>query len=787
MCGIAGFMGQVENRADVIRNMTEVITHRGPDSDGFFTDDNISMGFRRLSIIDLGAGHQPIYNEDKSLVLTFNGEIYNYKDLRKELIAKGHKFYTDTDSEVLVHGFEEWKEDMLPKLRGMFGFAIYNTKDNSLFIARDFFGIKPMHYTQIGNDFVYASEIKSILEYPKFEKKFNRKALDSYLSFQYAVPPETFFEGVYCLMPGHYLWYKDGEVETTRYFEARFNPDEAMTEEEAVDRIEKVFENSVNAHKIADVEVGCFLSSGVDSSYVSTYFADQKTFTVGFDFGEKYNEISWAKNLSEKIGVEHHTHLISSEEFWDAVPTVQYHMDQPLADPSCIALYFVSRLASHYVKVVLSGEGADELFGGYTCYNDPRVFKIYQTIVPHCIRKAIRAICRKLPDIKGRDYLIRACDKLEERYIGNAFMYDYKQKQELLKDPSIATRPQDLTRKYYYRCRKYDDVTKMQYLDINMWMVGDILLKADRMSMANSLELRVPFLDKEVFKVASSLPTKLRCNKHNTKYAMRKAAVRHMPEATAEKEKLGFPVPTRVWLRDEKYYNVVKTKFKGKTAEKFFNTDVLVSWLDSHFSGKEDNSRRVWTIYVFLVWYDIYFDEDSEKVEKPVNHLDELKAVAEARREKQIDAPGEVIMAAAEEIDENYDAPNFGVDKSKKNDESAENAEEPVKEESAEDVTEEVEVPDDGNEPAIVEPEEEPEVKEEPKKEEYVNISNPEDNEIYDAPKKPSTPQEQMQMAIDSIEKRSKYLDEPNVISDEAVDNIVNSISFFDDEDEKSN
>ena len=784
MCGIAGFMGQVENRADVIRNMTEVITHRGPDSDGFYSDDNISMGFRRLSIIDLGAGHQPIYNEDKSLVLTFNGEIYNYQDLRKELIAKGHKFYTDTDSEVLIHGFEEWKEDMLPKLRGMFGFAIYNTKDNSLFIARDFFGIKPMHYTQIGNDFVYASEIKSILEYPKFEKKFNRKALDSYLSFQYAVPPETFFEGVYCLMPGHYLWYKDGEVETTRYFEARFNPDEEMTEEEAVDKIEKVFENSVNAHKIADVEVGCFLSSGVDSSYVSTYFADQKTFTVGFDFGEKYNEISWAKNLSEKIGVEHHTHLISSEEFWDAVPTVQYHMDQPLADPSCIALYFVSRLASHYVKVVLSGEGADELFGGYTCYNDPRVFKVYQTIVPHCIRKAIRAICKKLPDIKGRDYLIRACDKLEERYIGNAFMYDYKQKQELLKDPSIATRPQDLTRKYYYRCRKYDDVTKMQYLDINMWMVGDILLKADRMSMANSLELRVPFLDKEVFKVASSLPTRLRCNKHNTKYAMRKAAVRHMPEATAEKEKLGFPVPTRVWLRDEKYYNVVKTKFKGKTAEKFFNTDVLVAWLDSHFSGKEDNSRRVWTIYVFLVWYDIYFDEDSEKVEKPVNHLDELKAIAEARREKQIDAPGEVIMAAAEAIDENYDAPNFGVDKSKKNDEPADSAEEPVKEEVAEEPTEEAEVPDDGNEPAIVEPEEEPEVKEEPKKEEYVNISNPEDNEIYEAPKKPSTPQEQMQMAIDSIEKRSKYLDEPNVISDEAVDNIVNSISFFDDEDD---
>lgn len=760
MCGICGFTGQVVDRDDVIRNMTEVITHRGPDSDGFFTDDYISMGFRRLSIIDLDAGHQPIYNEDKSLVLTFNGEIYNYKDLRKVLIQKGHKFYTDTDSEVLVHGFEEWQEDLLPKLRGMFGFAIYNTKDKSVFIARDFFGIKPMHYTQIGEDFVYASEIKSILEHPKFVKRFNTRALDTYLSFQYAVPPETFFEDVYCLMPGHYLWYRNGEVETTRYFEPRFNPNEEMSEEQAVNEIEKMFENSVNAHKIADVEVGCFLSSGVDSSYVSTYFADQKTFTVGFDFGEKYNEISWAENLSKKIGVEHHTHLISSEEFWDAVPTVQYHMDQPLADPSCIALYFVSRLASQYVKVVLSGEGADELFGGYTCYNDPRVFKIYQTIVPHCIRKAIRAVCRKLPDIKGRDYLIRACDPLEERYIGNAFMYDYKQKKDLLKDPSIATRPQDYTRKYYYRCRKYDDVTKMQYLDINMWMVGDILLKADRMSMANSLELRVPFLDKEVFKVASSLPTSLRCNKSNTKYAMRKAAVRHMPEETAEKEKLGFPVPTRVWLRDEKYYNVVKKKFTGKTAEKFFNTDTLVAWLDEHFSGKEDNSRRVWTVYVFLVWYDIYFDENSEKVEKPVNHLDELKAIAEARRDKQIDAPGEVIMAAAEAVDENYDAPNFGVDKTAKENGEANQA-------------------DDGNEPAIVESEEEPAPPEE-KKEEYVNISNPEDDEIYEAPRKPKTPQEQVQMAIDGIEKRSKYLDEPNVISDEAIDNALSSISFYD-------
>lgn len=612
MCGLCGFTGEIVDRDAVLENMTEVITHRGPDSKGFYTDDKISMGFRRLSIIDLDNGSQPIYNEDKTLVLMFNGEIYNYKQLRKELQEKGHVFAADTDSEVLVHGFEEWREDLLNRLRGMFGFAIWNRTDESLFIARDFFGIKPMHYTQVGGHFLYASEIKSILKFPGFEKKFNYRTLDNYLSFQYAVPPETFFEGVYCLLPGHYLWYRDGKVETTRYWEARFNPDESLTEEQAVDEIEKVFEESVNAHKISDVEVGCFLSSGVDSSYVSTYFADQKTFTVGFDFGEKYNEISWAERLSKKIGVEHHTHLISSEEFWGNVEHVQYHMDQPLADPSCIALYFVSKLASEYVKVVLSGEGADELFGGYTIYNEPHVFKAYQKILPSKFRLWLAKEVKKLPHFKGQSFIIRGSRETEEKFIGNAFMYDDEDKRRILKDPSIVTRPQSLCKKFYDRVRGYDQETKMQYLDINLWMVGDILLKADRMSMANSLELRVPFLDKEVFKVASKLPTRLRVNKKNTKYAMRQAANRHLPQETAQKEKLGFPVPTRVWLRDEKYYNIVKEKFHSETAKKFFNTDVITQFLDDHYHNKDDNSRKVWTIYIFLVWYDIYFGDPND-------------------------------------------------------------------------------------------------------------------------------------------------------------------------------
>lgn len=632
MCGICGFTGQLENRENVLQKMTDIITHRGPDSDGAYIDDYIAMGFKRLSIIDIEQGDQPIYNETKNLILTFNGEIYNYKDLKSELTSLGHTFSTNSDSEVIVHGFEEWDEDVVLHLRGMFAFAIYNKETKAIYMARDYFGIKPLHYTSIGDDFCYASEIKSILEHPKFEKIFNEKALDAYLSFQYCPQPMTFFKNVFCLMPGHFLWYRDGVIETQRYFEAKFKPNNEMTEDEAIDRIEAVFEDSVNAHKISDVEVGCFLSSGVDSSYVSSYFKGQKTFTVGFDYGDKYNEISWAKNFAEEAGVQHYSKMISGEEFWAAVPKVQYHMDQPLADPSCIALYFVAKLASEQVKVVLSGEGADELFGGYTCYNDPRVFKWYQKICPYFLRRAIGAICKKLPDIKGRDYLIRAIHPIEKRYIGNAYMYDKKQKEQILKDPSIASDPTRLVRRLYTRARRYDDETKMQYIDINTWLIGDILLKADRMSMANSLELRVPFLDKEVYKVAASLPTDLRVNKYNTKYAMRLAAARHINDTTAEKEKLGFPVPTRVWLRDEYYYSVVKDMFMSLTARKFFNTDVLLDYLDEHFIEKEDNSRKIWTIYTFLVWYEIYFGK-VELEDLSIEEQAEIEA-EEAERER---------------------------------------------------------------------------------------------------------------------------------------------------------
>lgn len=610
MCGFCGFTGEIVDRETYLREMTERITHRGPDSDGYYLDDGIAMGFRRLSIIDLEAASQPLYNEDKSLVLMFNGEIYNYRELREELIALGHTFATAGDGETLLHGYEQWGVELLPRLRGMFAFAIWSTADQSLFIARDYFGIKPMHYALLDDGrLVYGSEIKSILGHPDVKKEFNPAALDRYLSFQYSVPTETFFKGIDCLPPAHYLTYKDGKVTVTRYWDARFAPEEDMTLDEAVDAIDEVFTDSVAAHRISDVEVGCFLSSGVDSSFVASYFGGQKAFTVGFDNGQHYNESSYAAELAKEVGIEHHIHLIGEEEYWDSLPKVQYYLDQPLADPSCVALYFVSKLAAEHVKVVLSGEGADELFGGYRIYHEPYSLRGYQRL-PRFLRKAAAAIVSAVPfDFKGKSFLIRGSKTLEERFIGNANMFSQKEKARLL-NGIPATSPMDYTREYYARCEGQDDVTRMQYLDINRWMVGDILLKADRMSMAHSLELRVPFLDKKVFEVAARIPVKHRIGGGTTKYAMRLAAMRHIPESAASKPKLGFPVPIRVWLRQEGYYNRVKEAFLSDAAKKYFNVDYLVGVLDEHYRGKRDNSRKIWTVYMFLVWYGVYFGEE---------------------------------------------------------------------------------------------------------------------------------------------------------------------------------
>jgi asparagine synthase (glutamine-hydrolysing) len=606
MCGFCGFVGETKDREPVLKEMMNTIIHRGPDSDGQYIDDQAALGFRRLSIIDLAEGSQPLYNEEGNLVLVFNGEIYNYQSIRKILEEKGHIFKTHTDSEVLIHAYEEYQTDMLNHLRGMFAFVIWDNKNKVLFGARDFFGIKPFYYYNENGVFVFGSEIKSILKHDLVKKELNLNALETYLTFQYSAMEETFFKNIFRLPPAHFFIYKNGKIDIKRYWEPVFDAEDKSLEE-YVEEIDQRMKESIKTHKISDVEVGSFLSSGVDSSYVAACFKGDKTFTVGFDY-DQYNEIDYAKSLSEKVGIANYHKLITTKEYWEVLPKVQYYMDEPLADPSAVALYFVSQLASQHVKVVLSGEGADELFGGYNIYKEPLDLRVL-TLLPKPVRKLLGKLASLLPfDIKGKNFFIRGSKSIEERFIGNAFMFTEKERKELLKHKTNAPSPFSLVKPYYDKVKLKDDVTKMQYVDIHMWLWGDILLKADKMSMAHSLELRVPFLDKEVFNLASRIPVKYRVNKHNTKYALRLAAKKNMPENVANKKKLGFPVPIRIWLREEKYYNIVKEAFTSNAAQTYFNTDKLLTILDDHYKGVKDNSRKIWTIFMFLVWYKQYFE-----------------------------------------------------------------------------------------------------------------------------------------------------------------------------------
>ena len=604
MCGIVGFIDKSKDKKKIIKDMADLIIHRGPDSDGYYVDDNIALGFRRLSIIDLGTGSQPIFNEEKDKVIIFNGEIYNYQIIKEDLLAKGHKFTTKADTEVILHGYEDYGEKILNKLRGMFSFVIYDIKTKELFGARDFFGIKPFYYYIDDEVFMFGSEIKSFLGNPNFKKEFNKEMLPLYLSFQYSALEDSFFKNVYKLKPGCYFKYKDGKFKLEKYYNLELEPYEDRSFDDFKDGIRDLLNDSVEAHKVSDVEVGSFLSSGVDSSLIATISSVNKTFTVGWD-NNNYSEIDYAKDLSKKIKVKNISKKISKSEYFEKFPMIQYYMDEPLADPSAIALYFVAEIASKHVKVCLSGEGADEIFGGYNIYQEPFTVSWYYKI-PFPIRKFIGVLATPFRNHSGFNFLIRRGKKIEDRYIGNAFIFDTYEIDKVLNYKSNK-KYTDLTKPYYKHCKNYDDVMKMQYIDFNFWLVGDILLKADKMSMANSLEVRVPYLDRVLVDYARHLPTKYKVNEKVTKYAFREVAKEVLDKKVANKKKLGFPVPIRVWLREEDTYNLVKNTFLE--GSEFFNTKYLIKLLDDHKNEKRDNSRKIWTIYTFLVWYKQYFND----------------------------------------------------------------------------------------------------------------------------------------------------------------------------------
>ena len=616
MCGFVGFFDNNENKEVILDKMMDRIIHRGPDMGGKFYDDNAALGFRRLSILDLSeAGCQPLYSEDKNLVLVFNGEIYNYLDIKEDLIAKGYKFNSNTDSEVLIHGYAEYGEKLVDKLRGMFAFCIWDKAEKKAFGARDHFGIKPYYfyeYEQNGKkSMMIASEIKSFLDHPNFVKEVNEKALKPYMTFQYSSQPdETFFKGVQRLRPGHFFTYQDGKMDIKKYWDINFD-DKHNTVEENIAKIEEVVEESVRVHNHADVPIGSFLSGGVDSSYITACLMPDKTFSIGFE-QEKFDESNLAAELSQILGIENVRETITGDDCLGKLSDIQYHMDEPQSNPSTLPLYFLSKLArNHGVTVVLSGEGADEIFGGYEWYDLDEGQKKLKKL-PSFMLKGAASIAKHLPQFHGKTTLLRAGRPVEETFIGEAVIFDEEEAKDILKPGYQNSRTiREITQPVYDMVKGKDDVTKKQMIDIKLFMEGDILQKADKMSMAHSLELRVPFLDKEVMKVGEEIGSDQKISNGTTKYILRKAAEKKLPEDWYKRKKKGFPVPIKLWFREEKHYNYVKEYFNADFVDQFFDKQKINQLLDDHYNDLTNNARKIYTILVFLVWYKRYFVDEA--------------------------------------------------------------------------------------------------------------------------------------------------------------------------------
>lgn len=617
MCGFVGFIDEndqtYDHRAAIVA-MADAIAHRGPDSEGYFEDGRAALGFRRLAIIDLAGANQPLYNENRSLVLVFNGEIYNYRELRRQLIAAGHAFSTQGDAEVVLHGFERWGAGVLDRLRGMFAFALYDTATGELFCARDAFGIKPLYYAAEGDRILFGSEIKGLLAHPHARRSLNERRLAHWLCMEYLPDEETLFEGVRKLPAGHWLRWRNGRAERGRWFVPRFAPDAGRSLKKSAEAIEAALRESVAAHAIADVDVGCFLSAGMDSSLVAREAArimEARTFTIGWGEG-RFSELEAAATFARATGLPNEGRILDAEQFFASVPAVQYAMDEPLPNPSAVPLYHLCAMAAESVKVVLSGEGADELFGGYPYYQECLAFAPYM-MVPAPARRALAAAARHLPEgIHGRRFLMRGAHPLPERYIRLEYNFPWAEALDLLA-PELGARcaaaptPWELAAPLFAEIEA-DEITAMQTADILTWMQQDILLKADKMSMASSLELRVPFLDREVFALASTLPASQRVGRRETKIALRAAAARTLPQATAAMPKQGFVTPLAQWLQEEPWHSQVREVLNGERARRFFRTDRLNALLDEHQRGPRSHMKKIWSAYCFLNWHEQYFD-----------------------------------------------------------------------------------------------------------------------------------------------------------------------------------
>lgn len=617
MCGLLTFVsarGEAALHRDAVAGALETIHHRGPDETGVtVAGDDVVFGFKRLSIIDVDKSHQPLEYDGGRYVMTFNGEIYNYLELRAELLAEGATFATDGDTEVVLAAYHFWGAESVSRLRGMFAYLIWDRHERRLFGARDPFGIKPLHVMETGDGVYFASEKKALLPFlDPSSDGLDTEALQHYLTLQYVPEPATLHERIRKVESGMAVsWSPGGQLSYSRYFRPAFAPMLVDDPDKLYRRIREALEESVRLHLRSDVPVGAFLSSGIDSTGIVALARKHKpdilTFTVGYDV-EGYSEVDIAQQSARWLGVTTIPTMVDAQQMMDALPRIVWHLDDPVADPALVPLYFVAAEAAKHVTVVLSGEGADELFGGYNIYREPLSLRPISGL-PAGVRKGLLALSRIVPEgVRGKSLLERGATPIRERYYGNARMFTEDEKRDLLKhyDPRVSYL--DIARRFYDEASGYDDVTKMQYVDLFTWLRGDILVKADRMSMAHSLEVRVPFLDTGVFEVASTIGLDQRITRQTTKLALRRALADLVPPHVVERRKLGFPVPIRLWLRDVMYDWAMSIVDESGTSELLDKTYVR-RLLQEHRRGDADRSRKIWTVLVFMLWHAIYVEQ----------------------------------------------------------------------------------------------------------------------------------------------------------------------------------
>jgi asparagine synthase (glutamine-hydrolysing) len=626
---LCGFVSLLRNNSltesneqiEIIKAMASAIKHRGPDQEGYYNDDNMYLGFRRLSIIDIENGSQPFPYDNGRYHMVFNGEIYNHVELREDLKKQGLTFTTHSDTEVILALYKQYGSDCVNYLRGMFAFVIWDEQEKKMFGARDHFGIKPFYYYETEDNLYCASEEKSLLFTEDFNPEIDIESLQHYLTFQFVPEPKTILNNVLILEPGCTIQKELGKkAEINRYWSVNFTPGQKPMDKKVAE-IRSAIEDSVKIHMRSDVPVGAFLSGGIDSTIIvalaSKINPKIKTFTVGFE-REGYSEIDLAKETADALGVENISKVITAEEYMENLPKIIWHMDEPMADPAAIPLYFVAREARKYVTVVLSGEGSDELFGGYNIYREPLSLKMFNNM-PKGLKKGLKGASSILHEgVKGKSFIERGCTPIENRYVGNARIFKEAEKKDILKHYDENIRHELITAKYFDYASNYDDTTKMQYIDINTWLKGDILVKADRMTMAHSLELRVPFLDKEVFKAASDLSLEQKIGNNTTKYALREAFKDILPASVTTRKKLGFPVPIRHWLKNEMHDWAVDI-IKNSETDEYLNKENVLKMLEDHCSGKIDYSRRIWTCLIFMIWHQVFIENKYSYADMP-NH-----------------------------------------------------------------------------------------------------------------------------------------------------------------------